>query len=1193
MKPDTGPTGPLSTLLRWARRASLALGAAVLLTACGGGGGGGGDTPAPTPPVVVDPSLAQGNATALATTLSAVPTDADGGGSSGNTDVVATSLTVHYQRADGDYTGWQLHTWGAGTDPGWNVGHNPVRIDSFGAVYTVPLASTSGNVGYLFHKGETKDHGGTDQSYTLKAGANEIWRKEGDNVTYNANPAGATAPDITTVRVHYKRFGGDYSGWGLHLWEGSGIDTSRLAGLTLNDWGNAVPLSSMPGYAAGAGEVVFDIPVLNPQGDANRAAVEFIVHGRAPNQDNKDGRPNNIRVDFAGLKIVNRVAEVWLVQEDATLYSAAPDLRLSSLSDSRAVWLNKQLIKWPRIDTSLTVKLYHSATGQIKAKRDTVVSGADGALTLEPFTGTVPAAAAERFKWLSPGAVFALKAADQAQLGTLLKSQLVLVQEDASGKVQNATTTQTPGALDDLYAAAANVNDLGVTLGSASTTFKLWAPTAQKVRVFTYDTPTGDAVTVDEMAFDTATGVWSATRSANLAGKHYRFAVEVFVRGVGVVRNLVTDPYSLSLTTDSARSYIADLNAPALKPAGWDASTAPAKVAAMPDMSVYELHVRDFSANDNSVSAANRGKYLAFTEAGSNGMKHLKGLADAGLTDVHLLPVFDIASVPERGCASPVVPVAAADSESQQLAVAATASGDCFNWGYDPWHFTAPEGSYATDAADGAKRVLEFRAMVKALHDAGLRVGMDVVYNHTTASGQNTKSVLDRIVPGYYHRLNAAGKVETSTCCDNTATEHLMMGKLMSDSVLTWARDYKISSFRFDIMGHQPRSVMEAMKARLKTTLGRDVQFIGEGWNFGEVADGARFVQATLYSLNGSGIASFNPIIRDAVRGGSPFDSGNALVSNQGFINGLHVDPNALSAGRSRTDLMWLGDQLKATLAGSLRSYSFTTHWDEQKTAEGLGNFIGWSTQPDEVVNYVENHDNQTLFDNNAFKLPAGTSREDRARVQHLGSAITVFAQGVPYFHAGQEVLRSKSLDRNSYDAGDWFNRLDWTYTDNFFGIGVPMARENSSNWSVMKPVLANTAIKPAPGDIAWTRDAFRDLLKIRTSSTLFRLRTGDDIRQRLVFHNTGSGQVAPVLVGQLLGSGYAGANFAEVLYFVNVDPQAQTLVLPALKGKAYELHPVHQAAGAADARARGSNYSAASGTFVVPARTAVVYVLR
>jgi pullulanase len=406
---------------------------------------------------------------------------------------------------------------------------------------------------------------------------------------------------------------------------------------------------------------------------------------------------------------------------------------------------------------------------------------------------------------------------------------------------------------------------------------------------------------------------------------------------------------------------------------------------------------------------------------------------------------------------------------------------------------------------------------------------------------------------------------------------------------------YKIDSFRFDLMAFHSRPLIEQLQAAVNAVAGRTVQIIGEGWNFGEVQDGARFVQASQLSLNGSGIGTFSDRARDYVRGGSPFDGGDSLIANQGYINGLYFDANDKGGAKTKNDLMWAGDVIKVGLAGSIRSFQFTTHWDATLKLEEInynGQPAGYVLNPGEVVNYVENHDNQTLFDINAYKLPTATSKEDRARVQILGAAINAFSQGVAYFHAGIDTLRSKSMDRDSYNSGDWFNRIDWTYADNYFGMGLPILDKNGDNWPLIAPLLANAAIKPTGTEIAWTRDAFRDLLKIRSSSTLFRLRSGDDVKARLTFLNTGSGQVPTVLAGHLDGNGYAGAGFKEVLYLVNVDKQPQTLTLATLQGKAFVLHPVHSAATAADKRAATAGYNAASGTFTVPARTAVVFVV-
>ena len=881
---------------------------------------------------------------------------------------------------------------------------------------------------------------------------------------------------------------------------------------------------------------------------------------------------------------------------DCDASAASAPLRPAAAIDARAHWLDRRLIQWPGTAADADAsrfKLYFSATGGIVAESQAPVRGADGALALAVDAAPLHEPLRVRFKFIAEGVRLAVAAADLPRIRRLHTQQLVLVREDAAGRVQDATALQIAGAMDDLYARAEQV-ELGATLKRGSAHFKLWAPTAQRVWLCRYAGDAAHAGSLTPLRRDAATGVWSLAQSGAPGARYYNYLVEVFVRGTGLVRNRVTDPYSLSLGTDSQRSYIADLNAAALKPAGWDDTPRPERVGAMTDLVIYELGLRDFSIDDATVTAAHRGKYGAFTESASNGMQHLRRLAAAGVTDLHLLPVFDIASVPERGCTTPTVPAAAADSEAQQAAVMQGAAGDCFNWGYDPWHFTAPEGSFASDPADGAVRVKEFRAMVQALHRTGLRVGMDMVYNHTTASGQHAKSVLDRIVPGYYHRLDAKGTVERSTCCDNTATEQRMMARLMIDSAVIWARDYKIDSMRFDLMGHQPREAMERLQRAVNAASGRHIHLLGEGWNFGEVENGKRFVQASQQSLNGSGIATFSDRGRDAVRG-SGWGSADEVMRAQGYINGLHYDRNVAAGATSAEDLMRAADQVRVGLAGTLRGYAMTTATGERKNLEAIdykGQGAGYASQPGEVVNYVENHDNQTLFDNNAVKLPQDTSHEDRARVQTLGAAIVAFSQGIAYFHAGQDILRSKSLDRNSYDSGDWFNRLDWSLQDNHFGTGLPPTQDNREHWPQMKALLANPAIKPTAAEIRFAHESFLDLLRIRASSTLFRLRSADEIVRRLNFHNTGPQQVPTLLVGHLNGEGLAGAGFKELVYLVNVGKAEHTLAIDALKGRAFTLHPVHTAPVAADKRATASTYAAATGAFTVPARTAVVFVV-
>ena len=280
-------------------------------------------------------------------------------------------------------------------------------------------------------------------------------------------------------------------------------------------------------------------------------------------------------------------------------------------TDARAHWLNRQLLKWPKMDGAGRFRLHYSAGARLLAEKGKPVSGADGALQLDVTEDELSRDISERFAFVADGVVLAVRSGDAQRVPDLLTQQVLLVQEDEAGRVLDATLLQDAGALDDVYAGAAQEPALGVSAGPQGTGFKLWAPTARRVSLCLQAQDGTSVVPEISLRLDPATGIWSTQQSRDLSGNYYTYLVDVVVPGLGVVRNRVTDPYSISLDANSKRSYIANLDAPALKPEGWDAANASSKVAAQTDMVIYELHVRDFSINDASVTPANRGKYAA------------------------------------------------------------------------------------------------------------------------------------------------------------------------------------------------------------------------------------------------------------------------------------------------------------------------------------------------------------------------------------------------------------------------------------------------------------------------------------------------------------------------------------------------------------------------------------------------------
>ncbi|MEU6554780.1 pullulanase-type alpha-1,6-glucosidase [Streptomyces sp. NPDC046915] len=1062
---------------------------------------------------------------------------------------------VHYKRTDGDYDNWGLYAWGDiadGESTTWPAGHPFTGRDAYGAFAYVKLKPGASNVGFLVvDKDGNKDVSADRSVDVTKTG--EVWVEQGKTDVLTQRPD-QPAQDKTKAVIHYHRADGNYDGWGLHVWTGAANPT---------DWSN--PLKPVKTDAYGA---VFEVPLTD-----GATSLSYIIH----KGDDKD-LPTDQSLDLK-----NNGYEVWLLngQEKYLLPQPAGSAAALDLTTSKAIWIDRNTLAWNGVDGAVSTQLLYSQDGSIAVKNGALTSDDERWLRLSKTTLTDAQKA--KFPHLRNYTAFSVDPRDRDRVRQALSGQLVASQRAANGAVLTATGVQIAGVLDDLYPGATKTR-LGPTFHDGKPTLSVWAPTARSVRLDL----DGRAV---PMHRDAATGVWSVTGPASWKGKPYRYVVKVWAPSVRkMVTNEVTDPYSVALTANSERSLVVDLNDKSLAPSGWSGLRKP-KAVPLKDAQIQELHIRDFSVADKTVPAKDQGTYLAFTDKGSDGSKHLRELAKSGTSYVHLLPAFDIAGIPEKRAdqATPDCDLAsfAADSDKQQECVAKTAAKDAYNWGYDPFHYTVPEGSYATDP-DGTARTVQFRKMVGALNGDGLRVVMDVVYNHTAASGQADTSVLDKIVPGYYQRLLADGSVANSTCCANTAPENAMMGKLVVDSIVTWAREYKVDGFRFDLMGHHPKANILAVRKALDALTvakdgvdGKKIILYGEGWNFGEVADDARFVQATQKNMAGTGIATFSDRARDAVRGGSPFDSDPGV---QGFASGLYTDPNSSTANGTKEEqkarLLHYQDLIKVGLSGNLAKYRFTDTGGKEVTGAEIdynGSPAGYAQAPGDALAYVDAHDNESLFDALAYKLPKDTSASDRARMQVLAMATATLSQGPALSQAGTDLLRSKSLDRNSFDSGDWFNAIHWNCADgNGFGRGLPTAADNQSKWAYAKPLLSTVGV--GCPQIEGASAAYRDLLRIRTTEQAFSLGTADRVQSRLSFPLSGKDETPGVITMRL----------GDLVVVFNATPQKQEQRIAALAGEHYRLHPV-QASGA-DPIVKSSAFAAESGTFAVPGRTVAVF---
>ena len=1082
-----------------------------------------------------------------------------------------------------------------------------------------------------------------------------------------------------TLTVHYYRHDGAAETFGLHVWGTRAARATSWDAPAMAEPKPAAA-SSAPGDPGVGPDAVsaaaetppppawatFQVPLLAAAEAASAKpgdpALSFIVH-RGDEQCAKVENVIGDVFDESEISEPGACVSLWIVAGNPKRFKEAPDLAKLPTGDvdlgkARALWVSERCVALPfAVPESAAVELVASGDGGLAVTDH----GSGGIvcerehsdlryipLEIDPMGWASPDAgeAGDRYPHVRAAGYTLARVPEafvrEGYVPWLAKCQLAVQCKDINadgshGRLRDATSVQNHGAVDDVFGGYEGPLGVAIERGSsggfagfgggvknrdaASVTVRVWAPTARRVRFRLFDRASGDDPSFDTEMTESADGVWTVIGPIDWEGKYYQFEVDAYHPWGGgpagsFVRAVATDPYSRSLSADGRRSHIADVNSPALKPAGWDDTerwkSACVQSAEPTDYAIYELHVRDFSAMDASTPWDVRGKYLAFAEPDTAPTAHLRSLAEAGLTHVHLLPTYDFGSVPERVEQQKTVdPEWLAslppNSSDQQAAVAAIARDDAFNWGYDPVHYGVPEGSYATEP-DGAARVLEYRRMVQGLAGLGLRVVCDVVYNHTQSAGPSDgKSVLDKVVPGYYHRRDLDGRYENSTCCNNTASENRMMERLIVDDLLHWARTYKVDGFRFDLMGHiMLRTMVKAKEALAALTLSRDgvdgskIYLYGEGWDYAEVAYGRVGTNASQINLGGTGIGSFNDRLREGVMGGSPF--GDPRV--QGVMTGLFFRPNMLidqgDADAQRKRLVEDNEKVIAAMAGNLREYRFENKEGFQtpgRDACWVGSNVGYAAQPRETVNYVSAHDNETLFDGITLRSAPDVPLATRCRINRLAVATVALSQGVPFFHAGDEILRSKSLDRDSYDSGDWFNRLDYTFQTHNFGVGLPGREKNGDRYPFIEGLLADASLRPDAATIAQSAAHFREVLAIRKSTPLFRLTDAEEVQKRVTFYNTGVAQTPGVVVMGVSddaadGVARACEKFNRLLVCVNVTPHEATVadarLATDLAGATMLAHPL-QGQICPDDYLLGA--TCVGGTVVVPGHTACVFV--
>ena len=771
--------------------------------------------------------------------------------------------------------------------------------------------------------------------------------------------------------VHYKRNAPtNYGDWGLWLWALKGSASLPAAVVT--------PFSSSvlddKGYA------LIDTLVPISAGVTQLGLIPRL----------KSGWTKDVDQDRAVNLDENHFAEIWIQQGDAYLY------RNNSFSMPAEIW-------GASIETFRTIKVVLSkANGTAGPGFSLAGVGAPSIISAEKIKDTNGGTSYSNKQWLLTtsadiplGAQLTLNHTDPDPARTFGSRPLV-----AAG----VFTSQ-----DFIDAYTYTGDDLGATYTSAKTDFRVWAPTASQVELVTYASASAGVETATATPMiQSEKGTWTASLSGDKNGQIYNYRVTV-----GGNTEEAVDPYARSVTLNGNRGVVLDLSK--TNPVGWNTQAKPAFSGKPTDAVMYELHVRDASMDSSSgVAQANRGKFLGLAQLGTSvkvgaksGTTGLSYFKELGVTHIQLLPFYDYAS---------------GGSEDSPT----------FNWGYDPKNYNSPEGQYSSDPSNPVLRVKELKTAVQAIHKAGLRVTMDVVYGHVASATEFSEQL---IVPGYWFRRDANGNLTNGSGCGNdVATERPMVRKFIVDSMKYWTREYKLDGFRIDQMGLWDVNTLNAVRAGVSSVEPK-ATIIGEGWSMGPSIGQAQGTQSQL--LNMPGLGAFNDGIRNAVKG-SPDGT-----SDGGYVNG---NPGGTIGA------------LKAGIIGHTSSNTVIVPW--------------LTLDAGQSVNYAEAHDNMTLFDK-LFAVNNQTSRSAVAKQDRQIASLILLAEGTPFIQAGQEFLRSKEGEANSYNLSDSINSLKWgqrvteSTTVNYYK-GLIALRKAHPAFRMNTPaaITANLKFLNAPSDV-------------------------------------------------------------------------------------------------------------------------------